>query len=289
MDNGFFDMINEIERTGLKVYGIEVEAKGELIFRKMFGEDKRYPVYSAAKSFTATAVGIAADEGRLTVGAPLAEYLDRRSITAVPEQLRGAFCSLPIERFLTMSISGYPFRPEGADWLESVLKIPANLSAPPSFAYTNICAYLVGVACENAVGGDLPAYLKPRLFDPLGICGPAFQLDPQGRFYGATGMYLTVNELSRLGKLYLQRGVYGGGRILSESWAAQATSKHIDNAEGGYGYFFWTSGDHFSISGKWGQKCLVYPEKELMITYLGDMPDDSGKMLALAEGLAEEF
>lgn len=285
----FDKLTKEIENRGLNVHGIEIFHNEKTILRHIFDVDVRYPIYSAAKSFTATAVGIAADEGKMSVGSPLSEYLEKRCIQAMPSELRESFAKLPVSRFLTMSVSGYPFRPCGDDWLETVLQTNAGYSAAPSFSYTNVSAYLVGVACENSVGGNLMSYLRSRLFEPLEIHEPVCQFDPQGRFYGATGMYLTVNELSRLGQLYLQKGIYNGERIVSESWTEEATKLHISNSDGGYGYFFWRNGDHFSISGKWGQKCLVYPQKKLMITYLGDMPENSGEMLKLAEEFAENY
>lgn len=134
-----------------------------------------------------------------------------------------------------MSVSGYPFRPGGEDWLETVLHNEINCSEK-SFFYTNVSAYLVGIACENAVGGNLPAYLKIHLFEPLGIENPQFQFDFQNRFYGATGMQLTVHELSLLGQLYLQKGIFNSNRILSESWVSESTKLQINNSDGGYGF-----------------------------------------------------
>lgn len=286
MSDIFSKLIDEMEANHLNVHGIEIFQDQNTVFRHMWNADIRYPIYSAAKSFTATAVGIASDEGKLSIDAPLSEYLEKRYLQNMPSHLRQDFCKLPIKRFLTMSVNGYPFRPMGDDWLETVLQTNADYSGT-SFAYTNVSAYLAGVACENAVGGSLPEYLQSRLFEPLGIEHPAFQSDPQGRFYGATGMYLTVHELSLLGQLYLQKGIFNNKRILSESWVNEATKLQINNPDGGYGYFFWRNGDHFSISGKWGQKCLIYPQKNLTLTYLGDMPESSGKMQSIAEKFAD--
>ncbi len=288
MSDIFSELVENIEKSGLNVYGIEIFHDNNIVFRHMRSDDIRYPVYSATKAFTATAAGIACDEDKFSVEAPLCEYLEKKYLQNMPAKLRQEFCKVTVKRFLTMSVNGYPFRPDGDDWLETVLKINADYSKN-SFSYTNISAYLVGVACENAVGGNLSEYMKTRLFEPLGIDDPQFQYDPQRRFYGATGMYLTVHELSLLGQLYLQRGVFDNTRVISENWCREAVSRQINNVEGGYGYFFWTKGDHFSISGKWGQKCLVYPQKKLIITYLGDMPESSDKMLSLAENFAKNY
>ncbi|MGN0614185.1 MAG: serine hydrolase domain-containing protein [Porcipelethomonas sp.] len=288
-NNIYEQMEEEIRDSNLCVHGIEIFHNGQIEFRKAFDADVRYPIYSATKSFTSTAIGIASDEGRLSIDDPLSGYLEKNCIENMPAHLREGFCSLPIKRFLTMSVPGYPFRPEGDNWLKNVLEHEAGYTREPEFSYTNISAYLAGIACENAVGGDLTAYLKPRLFEPLGISDPVYQCDPQGHFYGATGMYLTVHELSLLGQLYLMKGTLNGKRIISENWVSEATRLQTDNKDGGYGYFFWMNGPYYSISGKWGQKCLVCPEKNAVITYLGDMREESDKMYRIAEKIADGY
>ncbi|MDE6835298.1 MAG: beta-lactamase family protein [Ruminococcus sp.] len=288
MSDLFSYFIEEIETNNFKVHGIEIFQNNDIIFRHMWNDDIRYPVYSATKSFTATAVGMAVDDGIFSIEAPLSEYLEKRYLQDMPAHLMENFCKLPVSRFLKMSVSGYPFRPYGDDWLKTVLDTDTDFSKT-DFYYTNVSAYLVGIACENAVGGNLPEYLNSRLSEPLGIENIVFQSDPQGRFYGATGMYLAVHELSLLGRLYLQKGIFNNKRILSEKWVNEATTLQIENSSSGYGYFFWKNGNHFSISGKWGQKCLIYPEKNLIITYLGDMPDNAGKLQSVTESFAENY
>jgi len=86
-------------------------------------------------------------------------------------------------------------------------------------------------------------------------------------------MELTVNELSRIGLLMMNGGVYGGERLLSEGYVRRAISVRQMNRESGYGYFVWKYRDGFSINGKWGQKCFVLPEKKTMITYLSHIEE----------------
>lgn len=285
----FKKLIQEIKKRHLRVHGIEILCDGEMVFKKAFDPDVRYPIYSATKSFTATAIGIAADEGKLSIHDPLSNYLEKHYLQNMPASLRNAFCKLPIKRFLTMSVSGYPFRPDGDDWLKNILQYEVDYSSNPKFSYTNISTYLAGIACENAVGGNLMDYLTSRLLEPLGIHFPKYQRDPQGHFYGATGMYLTVHELSLLGQLYLQKGMFRGECIISKEWINEATKMQIKNADGGYGYFFWKNGENFSISGKWGQKCLVYTAKNAMITYLGDMREKAKEMQEITEMFANDY
>ena len=66
--------------------------------------------------------------------------------------------------------------------------------------------------------------------------------------------------------------------LFSGSWAEAAVRPQIDAGKGqGYGYFFWTGLRDFSVSGKWGQKCLVYPGRKLIISWEGEMPETSGR------------
>lgn len=100
-----------------------------------------------------------------------------------------AFQNITVERLLTMSVEGFPFRPEGESYLNYLLSCPLENVQTRRFNYSNISAYLVGVALTNAVQEDLYQYLKREL---------------------------TVHDLSRIGLLLYHGGAYEGKRIVSE-------------------------------------------------------------------------
>ncbi|MCM1231317.1 MAG: hypothetical protein NC489_14445 [Ruminococcus flavefaciens] len=62
MSDIFSDFIHDIEKNNLNLHGIEIFQNFDIIFRHMRNDDIRYPIYSATKSFTSTAVEIATDE-----------------------------------------------------------------------------------------------------------------------------------------------------------------------------------------------------------------------------------
>ena len=141
----------------------------------------------------------------------------------------------------------------------------------------------MGVAVAKALNRHLFDYLEERLFEPLEIQKPEYQNCPSGYFYGASGMYLAVQELSKIGQVCLQKGIYKGRRIVSEEYLSEATDVQLKNKEGGYGYYFWKYKDGYRISGKWGQRCLIFPERELMVTYLSNMEHGSEKLAKAVE------
>lgn len=275
MKEKFDTLVKKIEQNNWPVYGLEVRKNGELLHAYGDTKDTRYPIYSATKSFVSTAAGIVVKEGKFSVQASIYDYLKSEVPVYATETQKAILKTLTIERLMTMSVKGYPFRPEGDDWLTYSLLYPLEDVETPEFNYSNIPAYLVGVALEKATGVHLADYLTPRLFEPLGIHAPVYGNCPAGHFYGASQMELTVEELGRLGQLYLNVGIWNGECILTEDWVKEATSVKTPCREGGYGYFIWKYKDGFRITGKWGKRCFVFPETGIIVTYLSDMQNNS--------------
>lgn len=275
----FQAFVNDIKEHQWNVHGTELYRHGALTDSYGDTTESRYPIYSATKTILSIVVGIAWDEGKIDIGRCVLDYLPKDAIAGMPAGQKADFRKITIERLMTMSVGGFPFRPEGESYLRYSLNCPIADAGSREFNYSNISAYLVGVALTNAVGEDLYLYLTRRLFAPLHIESPVYTRCPDGYFYGASGMELTVRELSRIGLLLYNGGTYEGQRIVSEEYVARAASVQQINREGGYGYFIWKYRDGFSINGKWKQKCYILPKEKLMITYLSDIRDDSRDLL----------
>ena len=278
----FQNLIDTVKQNNWELHGIEVFQKGQIV-EKYQEKSGRHPIYSATKSITSLAVGMAVDDGKFDINESLYEYLKSEIPVYTNTKQMENLKQITIKRLLTMSVSGYPFRPEGDNWLEYSLMYPLDNVEEKVFDYSNISAYLVGVAVAKALDRHLYDYLEERLFVPLQILKPLYQNCPSGYFYGASGMQLTVEELAKIGQLCLQKGIYNGQRVVSEEYLSEATTVQQANREGGYGYFFWKYKDGYRISGKWGQRCLLFPDKDLMITYLSNMEHGSEKLSQAVE------
>ena len=264
----FEQLLDELRDRKLGIHAIEVNISGNTVLHRCFDGDVRYPAFSVTKSVTSAAFSMLCDDGSLSCDMPLSEFLENR----YKPQFRNGFEKLLFERFLTMTAGEYPFRPQGYNWLEYILSLETDFE-DTQFHYSNIPAYLVGCACENAAGGDLMKYLQKRLFEPLGIENVPYQKSPEGHFYGATGMELTVSELARLGQLYSQNGKWHGEQLISEDAVKKALTPRSSTEQYDYGYFIRLEDDHFSFVGKWGQRCMVYPKSETVVAYLSHQPE----------------
>ncbi len=279
----FENFISDIKRNKWNVHGVEVYEKGVLTYS--FGDtcDTIYDIYSAAKTILSIAAGIAMDRGLMDPGDSVIRYLPENKIEIMPDFQRKKFEKISIHRLLTMSVDGFPFRPEGSNYLDFCLSCSIPDPDTKTFHYNNISAYLVSAALYSALQEDVGEFIVRNIFVPLHIEKYEYGRSPEGLFYGASNMKLTVNELSRIGLLLYNRGVYEGKRILSEKYVETATSVQQMNREGGYGYFIWKYRDGFSISGKWKQKCYCLPEQEIMVTFLSHIEDDSHGLLVSME------
>ena len=274
----FAGFIEEIHKNSWQVYGLELWQDGKPEASYGDTQNTRCPVYSVTKSMVSIAVGMASNDGLLNINDSVLRYLPGKYVQAMSAQQREAYEQISLQRLMTMSVDGFPFRPSGSNWLEEALSTPLKEPETRTFTYSNVPAYLTGVSVSEAVDERLDQYLNRKLFAPLGIPDPPCQFSPEGYFYGATGMELTVNELSRIGLMLSCEGKYGQEQIVPADYVKEATSVQQMNREGGYGYFFWKYRDGFSLNGKWGQKCYVLPKQKMMVTFLSHLEEGSGRI-----------
>ena len=283
MKINFEAFTKDIVQNNWKVHGVEVYENGVLTHDFGDTKDNLHELYSMTKTILSIAVGMAVDEGRFDIERSLASYMPKKRIMMLSGGQQKVWEKITIKRLLTMSVEGFPFRPQGDSWLDFSLACKIPDPEKITFDYSNISAYLVGVALTEALGEDLGKYIEEKLFMPLGITRYEYTRCPDGYFYGASGMLMTVHDISKIGLMMAQNGVYQGQRILSKEYIKEATGIQQMNREGGYGYFIWKYRDGFSINGKWKQKCYVLPEQEIVVTYLSHIEDDSHDLLESME------
>lgn len=275
----FENFVEDIEKNKWKVFGVEVYENA--VLTHSYGDtcDCIHEIYSATKSILSVAFGIAYDRGLVDVSKSILEYLPVTKVEELSEKQRETFKALTIQRLLTMSVKGFPFRPEGDSWLDFSLACKVDHEDIKEFHYNNINSFLIGVALTEALKCDLGEFIKQEIFKPMDITNYEMKYSPDGYFYGASGMKLSVHDLSKFGILLSNGGVYKETRIISEEYANLATSLQQVNSEDGYGYFFWKYKDGFSINGKWKQRCFYYPKQDVIVTYLSHIEEDSSDLM----------
>ncbi len=170
---------------------------------------------------------------------------------------------------------------QGKTWVETFLALPVTYEPGTHFLYNTGASYMLSAIIQKVTGETLLDYLRPRLLEPLGIEGAVWEVSPQGINTGGYGLSIKTNDIAKFGQLYLQKGLWNGSRILSESWIESATSRQISNGgsaisdwEQGYGYQFWRCRHNaYRGDGAFGQYCIVMPEQDAVLAITSGVPD----------------
>jgi CubicO group peptidase (beta-lactamase class C family) len=165
---------------------------------------------------------------------------------------------------------------------------------------SNLLSYIVQVQS----GVTMAEYLQPRMFDPMGIPRPEWISMYQGETRGAGGLFLTPQDLAKIGLMMLRDGEWAGQQIVSPEWVEVSTQGHASgtssasgvNIGGGgrYGYQWWVKEPlgipAFYGNGYGGQTLYMVPDLDLAVVTgvagtVVDRPDLQQRVLPLIEDL----
>ncbi|HWQ15340.1 MAG TPA: serine hydrolase [Roseiflexaceae bacterium] len=241
-------------------------------------------LFSLSKSFTATAVGLAAAEGLLSLDDPVLAFFP----DAAPAEVGEHLAAMRVRHLLSMSTGhaedttpALRADPDG-DWARAFLACPVEHTPGTHFVYNSGATYMLSAIVQRRSGARLLEYLRPRLLEPLGIAEATWERCPRGVDTGGWGLSVTTESIACFGQLYLQGGVWHGRRLLPAGWAEEATARHVSNGaspesdwEQGYGYQFWRCRHGaYRGDGAFGQFCVVMPAQDAVLAItsgLGDM------------------
>lgn len=241
-------------------------------------------LYSLSKSFTSTGIGLAVAEGLLTVDDPVLKFFPDDA----PENPGDNLKAMRVRHLLSMNTGHHEdttrqvFGSEDGNWPRTFLSLPVEHEPGSWFVYNTAATYMLSAIITKLTGQSLLDYLRPRLFEPLGIENPTWDSDPRGISVGGTGLYITTDGIARFGQLYLQKGVWNGKQLVSEEWIDEATKATSDNSNTqtnpdwiqGYGYQFWRcQHDCYRGDGAFGQYCVIMPEQQVVLAINSGLRD----------------
>ena len=211
--------------------------------------DKPHVMHSLSKSFTCTAVGLAVAEGKLNIDDHVLKFFPDDAPAEPSENLK----AMRVRDLLTMTCgheTEAKFTPD-TPWVKTFLAQPVPHKPGTHFQYNTPGSYMLSAIVTKVTGQTVLDYLKPRLFEPLGIENPQWQASPQGISCGGFGLFIRTEDIAKFGLLYLQKGKWNGKQLVPASWVEMATSKQVENKDApsgrgnkpdwqqGYGFQFW--------------------------------------------------
>ncbi|MGP1274489.1 MAG: serine hydrolase domain-containing protein [Caulobacterales bacterium] len=276
--------------------GLTVLHDGEIAFQYFaYGADaqSRFTSWSVGKSFVATLIAMALDEG-------LIESLDDPAATYAPEY-EGSYYGTVSLRHLLMMSAGIDFNEEYSPERPSDVR-PFFFNAfimgrsPDQLArafgasgetpgehlhYASTNTQVLSAVVRNVFGGSLAEIMQERLWGPLQMSADATWLQhvpgDNGVAVGYCCLQATSEDYARMGQFYLQDGVWNGTRLLPEGWVTEATRPVSPAHEPGgtpgygprgYGLHFWIPEGHdgeYYFAGVYGQYIWVDERRGVVI------------------------
>lgn len=258
-----------LSRTKAPSASIAVVRDGKVAYEQAYGHarlspetpaasSRRYAIGSVSKQFTAAAVLLLAEEGRLSLDDPVAKWL--------PELTRADQVSL---RQLLSMTSGYqdywphdyvfpamrePTEPEAI--LEGWARKPLDFDPGTQWQYSNTNYVIAGLIIERVAGMPVMALLQERIFEPLRMtsvrdfdAGPLGNADAAaylrnalgplrpapkeapGWLFAAGGLAMTAGDLALWDVAMMEQTV-----LQPESWRTMQTEVCLENGlAAGYG------------------------------------------------------
>lgn len=319
---------NVMDKARYPGIAVAVRKGGEVVYRKGFGfadlenripvtADTVFPIGSVSKSFTGLAVMQLVEQGKLSLDAPLSQYLP---------DYRGPARTVALRHLLNhtsgianyTSLDSFPPDPQlqqtHAQVVAYFAELPLLFKPGTRMNYSNSNTYLLGMIVEKVSGQPLPDYLRANVFEPFGMAHTHFGdyrpiIEHRSRGYDLDGdryvnaqqydvnypfaagaILSTVDDLLRY-----QQGVFEGSNVSAQTRERILTRDRFE--DGAQNYYAlgclitrqFEGHRKFSHSGVisgFSSHYAYYPDDQLTIVVLTNLEHGSVAPYALERKLA---
>jgi CubicO group peptidase (beta-lactamase class C family) len=236
------DVLTAYVERGLPGVALRVERGGETLFSGAAGvasiekqtplrADDRFPIYSIAKTFTATVALQLVDEGVFTLDDTVAEWLDDPVVERIPH-----IEEMKLRQLLNHTSGVYDYADADSPFWQDAFYGPAadptrawapeELLAyadgaehapyfPPGadYHYANTDYVLVGLMIEAATGNRLADELRSRILDPLALTDTSLVDDESANPDHVDGYHLIDGQLTNVSAINLSWAWAAGGMV----------------------------------------------------------------------------
>ena len=278
------DFLRTLDQYGFSTHDVIMARGNDIFFEcyyKPFDKDFKHRLYSSSKSFVAIAIGLAIDDGLLSLDDKFIKFFPE----AQNENLDDYLAQTTIRDMLTMSTS----MQRGVDWfgrrpddrvpiyfMKKSDKIPGTI-----YEYDSSGSYMLGVIVERLTGKPFLKYMQEKFLDDIGFSKDAYCIQsPGGYSFADSGVVCTARDFLAVARFTMNKGEWNGKQYMSREFLEDATSRLVDNQNGfyqggfhgyGYGYQIWkTPRDGFLFTGMGGQYAICDPKTDTIIIMNSD-------------------
>lgn len=271
-------------RPGAEIHSVMVLRHGKVIaeaYPAPFSPEYAHTQYSASKTFTAAAVGLAVDSNLLRVTDRVGAILPGD----MPGKVSPELADLTVHDLLTMSsgiVPDWEMRNLHRKWVNTWLSKPVSKPGA-QFAYDSMDTYVLSAIVQKVTGQTVMDLMREHIFEPMGVTDAEWEQSPEGITTGGWGLYVRPEVMAKFGQLLLDGGRWGERQLLSPEWVKLMMTAHRRaNPTTNYGYQMWEC-EHdgaWRADGAYGQYIVVCPRQDMVVVITECSSLGGGKNLA---------
>jgi CubicO group peptidase (beta-lactamase class C family) len=245
---------DQMDASNIPGISIAIVSDGQIVHSGGFGDDGRgsrvtpqtpFWIGSNTKSFTALSVMQLVEAGRLELDAPVQRYMpdfrvadedasSRITVRQLLNQTSGFSRSSGVKPVLKGDVKTLE------ETVRDLRNVELNRPVGERYEYSNLNFVVLGLLVERVSGESWPDYIEHHIFEPLGMSNSfssieeaedkglaathrfafGFPFESSVKYlpgFAPTGwLYSTSEDMARYLSMYLEGGLYGGNRSLSE-------------------------------------------------------------------------
>lgn len=221
-----------LARSDVDIHHIMVLRHGKVIdemHAAPYSATDLHNLYSASKTVTGLAVGLAVDDGLLTVDDKVSKFLRDK----MPPVLSPALDSLTVRNVLMMAtgrLEDLSICMGQEDWLTTWFNHDFH-DVGKKFHYDSMATHVLATIVTRLTGKPLLEYVRERIFEPMHIVEADWELAPDSVEIAGWGLRLQTESEAKLGLLMLRGGQWNGRQLVSEQWIHDMTQRHISTSQ----------------------------------------------------------
>lgn len=265
------NFLNACEKENAEIHGIMIARNHQVIFEAYnapYAADIPHIMHSFTKILTNTAVALAYSDGLVKLEDPILKYFPEYEAQA-NHYLK--MCT--VRDLITMrsgqqrGIGGNEWRPLKTSWKDAYFQVPFVEEPGKTYRYSSGNSYILSCIVQHVTGKTCRELIRQRVGAIIGLSDFDWMLSPEGICSGGNGVSLTVEDMLRIGLLYLNGGRWEGNQLIAEEWVEYALGYRapLPPVDGLQYNFHWDHrADIWAARGMFGQTCGLVPDLNMV-------------------------
>ncbi|MBQ6587118.1 MAG: beta-lactamase family protein [Butyrivibrio sp.] len=296
------DLLLYLDKKEIPMHSLLIMRKDKLVFEKYYApykKDTLHRMFSISKSFTAMAISLLADEGKISLDDSITKYFPEYITADTHHWIKETTIRNMLMMRTCHASTTYKVDMK-SDWVESFFTVAPTHKPGTVFHYDTSAAHVMCALVEKLTDKPMLEYLREKFLCYLDFSENSYMVkDPFGVSIGGSGLMATPMDILKVLYVLDKKGtvVCNDGEkrtLLNPQFIELATSNLSDSImtgplpseSVGYGMQIWQNEmGGFVMYGMGGQLAISLPEQELLIMTTADTQGIAGGNQVIYDGI----